>query len=179
MTTVDLVSQTASAPTPPQSPSPDSPPSRELTGLQSALIGGLGGTMPIVAMLAAGEYANLEQLEGGFTVYMIGLGLRVFGLFALGAIWVWLHTDTRRRYPAFRLGMTAPAIVTTIVNASAMAGAGPAEAAQNVQLTAIDPAPAVVRTDADPPGLRLPEAWFADSKKDCTVLDGLLGRKCK
>jgi hypothetical protein len=178
MTAIDLVSQAANAPTRPRGPSPEPAPPRELNGVQSALIGGLGGTMPVVAMLAAGEHANISQLEDGFAVYMVGLGLRVLALFALGAVWVWLHRDTRRRYPAFRLGMTAPAIVTTIVNASAMSGTDPADAVRTAQLSAFEPA-AVVQTDADPPGLTLPQAWFAGSTKDCSVLDGLLGQKCK
>jgi len=147
----------------------------EVSGMQSALIGGLGGMMPIVATVAAGEYQTLSQLTMQDAGYAIGFGLRAVALFFIGAVLVWIHSDVRTRYGAFRLGMTAPALIATVLS-SASANAEPLSSAglrvQEVQVAALD-------TGAGPATLSdaLPQSvLFAD---ECGVIDGLIGRKCK
>lgn len=148
---------------------------KELTVLQSALIGGVGGIMPIIATLAGGEYETLVTMTVEDVNYVLGFGLRVVALFFLGAVLVWLHTDVRTRYAAFRLGVAGPAIVATMLSSTSAnsadlvssSAAGPPE----VLVAMLDTGDGGSASDA----IR-PVVVFSG---DCTVIDGLIGRKCK
>lgn len=145
---------------------------KDLTTLQRVIVGGLGGTMPLIAVLAAGEYVNFETATES---YYIGYAVRLFLFFFLGAVVVWLHADTRRRYPAFRLGMTAPALVASMLSTAAAdfnrtkasAFSAPAEEVQVALLD--DSRDRAAMSDA------LPSTVVFGN---CSVVDGILGRKC-
>jgi hypothetical protein len=144
-----------------------------MTPLQSAIIGGLGGMTPLIAAFAAGEYENVMTADFN---YLLGYGLRSVALFFVGAVFVWLHTDARSRYSAFRLGMTAPAIIATMLS-TASANAGETQTTfssvgSEILVASID----TIRSDALASNVLPPDVFF---DKECTVLDGLIGRKCK
>ena len=114
--------------------------------MQRLLVGGLGGITPIVATMMAGEYENLPLPDSqGLDEFYIGFGLRIVLFFCVGALFVWLHQEVRGRYPVFRLGLTAPALI------AAMIGAAPAEAAEARVASLQGPAAVVVMSDALPP----------------------------
>lgn len=141
--------------------------------LQKLVIGGLGGTAPIVATLMAGEYHNAAGAESAY-LYYLGVCGRAALFFAVGAFFVWLHHAVRTRRAVFQLGVAAPAMIFAMVNTS------PAESAQAAVLSdhGASTARAVSLTSA--PGAPTvsevlpPDVLFAR----CSFLDGLLGRKC-
>jgi hypothetical protein len=127
--------------------------------------------MPLIAVLAAGEYINFETATDS---YYFGYAVRLFLFFFLGALVVWLHADTRRRYPAFRLGMTAPALVASMLSTAAADVGGTASAfsapANEVQVALLDDSrDRAAMSDALPPTVVFGK---------CSVVDGILGRKC-
>lgn len=146
----------------------------DLTPLQRLLVGGLGGITPIVATLMAGEYENLPLPDyEGLVQFYLGYGLRILLFFCVGALFVWLHQEVRGRYPVFRLGLTAPALI------AAMIGAAPAEAAGSaVASGADDRRAAALEATSLSIGLSDPLPEGLVLSKRCSFLDGFLGRKC-
>lgn len=140
---------------------------------QKLVIGGLGGTAPIVATLMAGEHHNAAGAESAY-LYYLGVCGRAALFFAVGAFFVWLHHAIRTRRAVFQLGVAAPAMIFAMVNTSpAESAPGPAlsdngaSEVRAVSQTGGRPAPAV--SEVLPP-----DVLFAR----CSFLDGLLGRKC-
>jgi hypothetical protein len=147
---------------------------RLLSDAEALVIGGLGGITPIVVMLLAGEHTNLPDspLSPESIGYYVGLALRTVLLFSVGAVAVWLHKEVRTRYAAFRLGIAAPALIATMVgSASSQANAAVRYSVSDALLTQHANTPTrAVKFDALPPDIVF---------GNCTVTDGLLGRKCK
>ncbi len=147
----------------------------DLTSSQRLLVGGLGGITPIIATLMAGEYENLPLLDYQGLEFYIGYGLRIMLFFCVGALFVWLHQEVRGRYPVFRLGVTAPALI------AAMMGTAPAEAAESHAASAFGGTEArVVSLHSFAASGAMPDALLAEGilHKRCGILDGFLGRKC-
>lgn len=144
-----------------------------LSNAEALVLGGLGGITPIVVMLLGGEHNNFHgsPLSPGNLDYFAGLALRAVLLFAVGAFAVWIHKDVRTRYAAFRLGVVAPALLATIVStANSQANAAVWDRSSALLLVQQDAAGSDnVLSGALPPGTVL---------GTCTILDGLLGRKC-
>ncbi len=139
-----------------------------LTTFQKVMVGGLGGTMPGIAVLAAGEYNHLLQ---GDVEYITGYCVRLVLFFFVGAIVVWLHADIRRRYAAFQLGLTAPALIASMLGTAAINTA-------NAQ-TAFGPEILTAQLDqAADSTVMSDELPFTVVFGNCSVVDGILGRKC-
>lgn len=141
--------------------------------LQKLIIGGVGGTAPIVATLVAGEYDNTAEAEAAY-LYDVGLVLRALLFFGVGAFFVWLHDAVRTRYAVFQLGVAAPALIVAMVHANPVQPAevqtAAAHGAFEVRLASLE---STERSTAFPDSLS-PDILFAK----CSILDGLLGRKC-
>lgn len=149
-----------------------------LSRVEKLVIGGVGGMTPILATLVGGEIdrlpAQLLAPEGVY--YYVGLLARAVLFFTVGAVFVWLHGDVRTRYAVFRLGIAAPAILAAGMGSSAQAGAPDARMTAAVGGAEIrlalheDTGARAALSDALPPGIVFGK---------CTVVDGLLGRKCR
>ncbi|MFN3659052.1 MAG: hypothetical protein ACK4UO_17540 [Pseudolabrys sp.] len=84
--------------------------------MSARIFGGIGGLVPIVAVLIASEGEPLITYIATFgTNYkLIGYLIKVVGLFALGYLWVRLNSETND-LKAFQLGIAAPAIITGLI----------------------------------------------------------------
>ena len=83
-------------------------------------IGALGGLLPILASLAAIDLAAFSKLidVGGLTLGMcVGYGLKVVGLFLLGGIFAALNDSVTSPLALVQIGIAAPALVTSYLNA--------------------------------------------------------------
>ena len=154
--------------------------------LQRLIVGGIGGAVPIIATLVAGEYKNFEDATDAYPYYM-GLGLRTIIFFAAGAFFVWLHQAVRTRYAVFQLGIAAPALIIAMVEAKP---AEPTEIVNGAEVRVAyleDAEQSSVVSDALPPGMGNVEQSLVNSDAlapvtilfgECSIWDGLLGRKC-
>ncbi len=144
----------------------------DLTAVQRITVGGIGGIMPIIATLMVSNYFPSPITDGN---YYVGIFLRVVLFFAVGAGVVWLHKDVWERYPVFRLGLTAPAMIAAMISTGSANAADTQAAielgASEVRVAALETAAKdTVMSDALPSNI-----FFGN----CTILDGFLGRKCK
>jgi len=148
----------------------------ELTPAQKLVVGGLGGITPIVATLMAGEYSNHPEVaDAGAANFWIGFCLRAALFFVVGAVFVWLHQEVKGRWPVFRLGVTAPALI------AAMIGSAPAEAKSAIgawNLGTAEIRVAALQSDLGT-GVMSDAMPFDLVFRECSILDGFLGRKCK
>jgi hypothetical protein len=147
---------------------------------QRLMVGGIGGMTPVVVTLLAGEYKNVEG-AGSPELYYAGLALRALLLFAIGAFFVWLNQAVRTRYATFQLGAAAPALIVAMLNSNPAESAAPVEArgapsqaTSEVVLAALEgTAQDRIISDA------LAPRTILFGEEECTIWDGLLGRKCK
>jgi hypothetical protein len=80
------------------------------------IVGGLGALTPVIMNLLVVDYSLLfaDFSCPVFTGYII----RVIALFYLGGIVAFLHKNENSAIKIFELGIIAPALITTIINAS-------------------------------------------------------------
>lgn len=78
-------------------------------------IGGLGALTPILMNLLVVDFRALQVNITTFSV--IGYILRVVILFYLGGLVAFLHKDEKSPVKLFQLGITAPALITALLNA--------------------------------------------------------------
>jgi hypothetical protein len=91
-----------------------------MTKRKKLLIGGLGALTPLVLNLVV---LDLEVLWPNATILkLLGYFIRVLALFYLGGLVAWLHGEEENPVKLFELGMTAPALITLLLNGSASKG---------------------------------------------------------
>jgi hypothetical protein len=138
-----------------------------------ALLGGLGALLPIFLTFAYVEgqlvVEFVQQIiaawdQSGVQIALVvanlsGLIAQVVGLFLLGAVWASVQTtetDTARRI--VQLGLVAPAVLTTLINANNASAAGSARTG----LTLWEPPAAIVRP-VETVSYRDPRGWVLAS----------------
>ena len=83
---------------------------------QRIIAGGLGALVPVVLSLIV---VDLETLRLEFTLLsVLSYALRAAGLFFLGALVGWAHKKEHDAFKVLQLGMAAPALLTTLINAN-------------------------------------------------------------
>ena len=82
---------------------------------QKILIGGIGASTPVIATLAVVDLAPLLRDLNLYEV--IGQLVRVLALFAMGGFVAYLHTDENKPIKLFQLGLAAPALIVSMMNA--------------------------------------------------------------
>jgi hypothetical protein len=157
-------------------------PEQEMIPAARLLLGGVAGMTPMLITLGAGQYQNIpipgEGSALGYDQYYLGMLLKAVTFFALGALVVWLHTTVRTRYAVFRLGVTAPALFAAYLGASEPAEASGLQSgmelnAPQARMASVEPAALnTVMSDA-----MLPPVF--QQRRECSILDGFLGRKCE
>lgn len=88
------------------------------TGLkpqQRILMGGLGALTPLLINLLAVDFASLNLSPGPFV--WVGYLVRVLILFYIGAMVAYLYKDEVNMLKLFQLGVAAPALITSFMNA--------------------------------------------------------------
>lgn len=80
------------------------------------MYGGIGGIVPVVAVLVAGEGEPLMAYVVAFpdSYKLVGYLIKIVGLFAIGYFWVRLNAE-QNELKAFQLGIAAPAIITGMI----------------------------------------------------------------
>ncbi len=86
------------------------------------LLGGGGALMPVlVSFLAIDIGAALSDDENLTTANIVGIGIRYMILFIVGGVVAYLHEDERKPFKLFELGIAAPALITSLITAQAVA----------------------------------------------------------
>jgi Na+-transporting methylmalonyl-CoA/oxaloacetate decarboxylase beta subunit len=79
------------------------------------LAGGLGALIPIAITLLLVDAATIAEMldteDGGYQI--LGWGVKSLLLFLIGGVWVYFDSMATDLKKAFRLGMAAPAVITT------------------------------------------------------------------
>jgi hypothetical protein len=84
--------------------------------IRAGVFGALGALVPLIASLVVADVGRLADVD---TAVIVGYVLRSLGLMFLGAIAVALQEVTDFRQ-ALQLGMVAPALITSMINGSAI-----------------------------------------------------------
>lgn len=97
------------------------------------LIGGIGGLAPVLMFLALGDW---DRYIIDATPYKIaGYGVRGLALFILGGIIAYLHSDERKPFKLFELGLGAPALVAGALTSALVSK--PADYSHNISLSIV------------------------------------------
>ena len=98
---------------------PSSTPSRRRVpnGWQRIRLGALGSLAPFLVNAAVADPVTV--FSAITATAMLGYGFRVVGLMTLGALVAWAHGKETNSLRLFEVGIIAPALVTTMMNAAA------------------------------------------------------------
>ena len=154
---------------------------RESIGTKQTIIaGGLGALTPIIMTIALADAGvllrDIDNLSGQeFYAAIAGWAVRWGALFFAGATWAWLNAKGLDAKKAFQIGMVAPAIITTGLNANNVdfSKSGDLEPAQSASATSIAPAVYIQidnHTAPPPPPKPAPGKCFIKT---------ILGKPCK
>jgi hypothetical protein len=147
-----------------------------MSGWQRFWIGGGGALLPLLVTLLAVDISGIIDHAAQYTVgTYVGVGLRYIILFALGGIIAALNSDEQKPIKLVQLGIAAPALVASYVNAqTANANPPPPKPAAPVQtpgttgfLNFVSPANATEQNGSERRPIVLAGGFFAD------VLQGL------
>jgi vacuolar-type H+-ATPase subunit I/STV1 len=98
-------------------------------------LGGGGALMPVlVSFLAIDIGAALGDDENLTTANIIGIGIRYMILFIVGGFVAYLHEDELKPFKLFELGIAAPALITSLITAQAVAAqpSPPSQSSYNI-----------------------------------------------
>jgi hypothetical protein len=100
-----------------------------MTHMRRFWIGGGGALLPLLVTLLALDLTSIIDNAGSYSVgTYVGTGLRYAVLFALGGIVATLNYDEKKPIKLVQLGIAAPALIASYVNAQAPAAAPPRNA---------------------------------------------------
>jgi len=116
-----------------------------LTGRQKILIGGLGALTPVVISLLAIDFET--AFVGKSSAVILGYMFRVLLLFYLGGLVAYLHADEHVPLKIFELGIVAPALIMTMINAKNVEPPVRFEKVSQVSLADFFIAPAYAQTE--------------------------------
>ena len=104
-----------------------------MTHMRRFWIGGGGALLPLLVTLLALDLTSIIDNAGSYSVgTYVGTGLRYAVLFALGGIVATLNYDEKKPIKLVQLGIAAPALIASYMNAQA-----PAAPARNTSLPAV------------------------------------------
>lgn len=86
-----------------------------MSATKKILFGGLGALTPVIINLLVVDFSTV--LSNQTMGVLVGYVVRVLVLFYLGGLVAWLHTDEVSPLKLFQLGIAAPALLTTYMNA--------------------------------------------------------------
>lgn len=92
-----------------------------MTQKEVFFFGAIGGILPLFVSILTIDVASLID-QGGLTVgNYIGYGIRVVALVVAGGLVALVNTEVRSRIALVQLGVTAPALLTSYINAASPA----------------------------------------------------------
>ena len=142
-------------------------------GRKRFLLGGLGALAPVFVLLLA---VDLEQsLAGASPFKMLGYGVRVAVLFAIGGLIAWLHETENVPFKLFEIGVGAPALLAGLLTSGAVGPAGSSKPAGAVSWLPVSAAYAQGNTTPEKPDAK--EFTAPRQSKGGTFLEGLLGTR--
>ena len=104
-----------------------------MTHMRRFWIGGGGALLPLLVTLLALDLTSIIDNAGSYSVgTYVGTGLRYAVLFALGGIVATLNYDEKKPIKLVQLGIAAPALIASYMNAQA-----PAAPARNTSVPAV------------------------------------------
>lgn len=131
-----------------------------MTKLTSFALGSLGGLLPILASLVTIDLAPLFDQGSLLTMgNCVGYGIRVCALLVLGGTMAALNAEVTQPLALVQLGIAAPALITSYINAAPLP---PPKKAPTASLTLISPAQA---GEADTGRVQLAGGWLSEVTK--------------
>ena len=91
-----------------------------MTQKEIFFFGAIGGILPLLVSIFTIDVVSLIE-DGGLTLgNYIGYGIRVVGLVIAGGIVALVNSDVKSRITLVQLGVAAPALLTSYINASSL-----------------------------------------------------------
>jgi hypothetical protein len=91
----------------------------QMSKLQMFALGALGGFLPILASLVTVDLAPIiDHLSGLSIGVYVGYSIRVLALILLGGLMALLNSEVQQPLTLVQLGIAAPALITSYINAS-------------------------------------------------------------
>ncbi len=94
-----------------------------MTSKKRFLLGGLGALLPVLVTVIAIDVNSIGDFTTG---NVIGFSLRYLALFLIGGFVAYLHSDEEKPYKIVEFGITAPAIITSMITANGVGAYHPA-----------------------------------------------------
>ena len=80
------------------------------------LYGGIGALMPIILTVVTLDFVTLASKPGTFsTLNIVGIFIRYSALFFVGGFIAYLHNTENQAFKLFEIGISAPALITSLV----------------------------------------------------------------